>query len=88
MVEEVTALVVTVNVAVVFPAVTLTVAGTVADELLLDSATEIPPAGAAELRVTVPVEELPPLTLVGFSDTALSVTAGAIVRAAVTFAPL
>ncbi len=33
------------------------------------SSTTAPPAGAAALRVTVPVEELPPTTLVGFKLT-------------------
>lgn len=36
-----------------------------ADLLSLDSATEIPPVVADPLRVTVPVELLPPATLVG-----------------------
>ena len=42
--------------------------GTVAaEELLLVSATNVPPAGANPLRVTVPVElPAPPTTLVGF----------------------
>ena len=35
--------------------------------LLLESATCAPPAGAAALSVTVPVEEFPPVTVVGFS---------------------
>ncbi len=88
LVEEVTAFVVTVNVAVVFPAATLTVAGTLAAALLLDSEMEMPPAGAAALKVTVPVEGSPPVRLVGVSDTALRVTAGVMVRGAVTFALL
>jgi hypothetical protein len=58
--------VVTVKVAVVPPAATVTLPGTVAREgLLLVSATTAPPAGATELKVTVPVEEAPPTTLVG-----------------------
>ncbi len=36
--------------------------------MLLESATVAPPAGAARLSVTVPVEEFPPVTLVGFSE--------------------
>lgn len=54
-----------VNVAEVAPAGTVTLAGTDAAALLLESATETPPAGAAELSVTVPFELVPPLTLVG-----------------------
>jgi hypothetical protein len=62
-----TVLVETVNVAVVAPAVTVTLAGTVAaDVLLLVRFTTAPPDGATELSVTVPVEEMPPTTLVGF----------------------
>jgi hypothetical protein len=53
---EVTALVVIVNVAELFPATTVTLAGVVATAvLLLDSVTTIPPVGAAALRFTVPV---------------------------------
>jgi hypothetical protein len=37
--------------------------------LLLESETVEPPEGAAELRVTVPVELFPPVTLVGFKVT-------------------
>src|SRR5207245_8254058 len=69
-VELLTALVVTAKVALVAPAATVTLAGTVAATvLLLESVTAAPPAGAAPLRVTVPVEELPPVTLVGLSAT-------------------
>jgi hypothetical protein len=68
-VEEATALVLTVNVALVAPAAIITVDGTVAAAVLvLESATVAPPAGAAPLSVTVPVEEFPPITLVGFSE--------------------
>ncbi len=66
-VVELTVVVVTVNVAVVAPAVTVTLAGTVATAvLLLVSVTTAPPVGAALLNVTVPVEEVPPVTAVGF----------------------
>jgi hypothetical protein len=65
-VEEATGLVGMVNVAVREPALTTTLPGTCATELLLlDSVTVVPPAGAAPLRVTVPVELLPPITELG-----------------------
>ena len=66
-VEAVTALVFTENVALVDPAPTVTVDGTVAEVLLLERFTVAPPLGAAPLRVTVPVEEEPPFTLPGLS---------------------
>lgn len=59
----------TVNVALVEPAGTVTLAGTVATNvLLLDSATVAPPEGAAAANVTVPVDVFPPVTLVGLND--------------------
>jgi hypothetical protein len=62
-----TVLVLTLKVALVLPAGTETLDGTVAtDVFLLESVTSAPPDGALELSVTVPVELLPPLTLVGF----------------------
>jgi len=62
-----TGLVVTGNVAVVWPASTVTVAGTwAAAVLLLSTVTTAPPRGAGPLNVTVPVEGLPPTTEVGF----------------------
>ena len=69
-----TALVFTAKVAVVAPAATVTLAGTVAAAWLLDSVTAAPPEGATPLNVTVPVEALPPTTLVGLSESAESVT--------------
>jgi hypothetical protein len=67
-VDAETALVATVNAALVAPAAIVTLAGTLATVvLLLESATCAPPAGAGPLNVTVPVDELPPTTLVGFS---------------------
>jgi len=68
-VEAVTALVFTGNVALVDPAATVTLDGTVAEALLLERFTMAPPLGAAPLRVTVPVEEEPPFTLPGLSVT-------------------
>jgi hypothetical protein len=64
-----TGIVVTVKFAVVAPAATGTLPGTAAAVLLLDSPTEIPLVGAGPVRVTVPVEGVAPITLVGFRDT-------------------
>ena len=57
----------TVKLALVCPATTVTLAGTVAATLLLDSVTTVPPVGAAAVRVTVPVELVPPVTVLGFN---------------------
>src|SRR5437763_16022006 len=58
----------TVKVTLLLPAGTVTLEGTLAAPLLLESTTCAPPAGAGPLRVTVPVVEFtPPITLVGFS---------------------
>src|SRR5207247_1925895 len=65
-VEEPTAFVLTVKVAVEAPLGTITLDGTVAAPvLLLDRETTAPPLGADALNCTVPVEELPPVTLDG-----------------------
>ena len=66
-VEMVTALVLTVKVALLAPARTVTLEGTLAATLLLESITCAPPVGAGALSVTVPVDCTPPVTLVGFS---------------------
>ena len=66
---------VTVNVAVVEPDATVTVAGTDAP-VVLERLTTKPAAGAAELIVTVPVEVAPPSTLVGLK--VRPVTAGGV----------
>jgi hypothetical protein len=79
---EATADVLTVNVAVVAPAETVTLAGTVAEPLSLERLTTAPPTAAGLLNVTVPVEDVPPMTLVGLSDTDNNVGA-VIVRDAV-----
>ena len=68
-VEAVTALVLTVKDALVAPAGTVTLEGTLATVvLLLERATSAPPAGAGPVRVTVPVEEFPPVAVVGFNE--------------------
>ena len=65
-----TTLVLTVKVAVVAPAATVTLAGTVAAAVLpLLKVTVAPPVGAAPFRVTVPVEDVPPVTDVGLKLT-------------------
>jgi len=81
--NEVTVVVVTAKVTLVPPGATVTVDGTVADALSLDSETEMPPLGAALLKVTVPVEDVPPVTLVGLRDTDDSATEGVMVSAVV-----
>ena len=76
-VEKKTTDVSTVKVAVVAPAGTNTLEGTLAAPLLLESMTCAPPAGAGALSVTVPVEVCrPPITLVGFSVSEESVGSG------------
>ena len=52
----------TVKLALVWPAGTTTLLGTVATAALLERNTPTPPAGAAMLSVTVPMEALPPVT--------------------------
>jgi hypothetical protein len=88
-VEPDTGLVVTGNVALVAPAATVTLDGTVAANVLsLLSDTTAPPAGAGPLSVTVPVEGLPPTTLDGFTPNELNPTAtGVTVRGAVRVTP-
>ena len=67
-VDAVTALVLTVNVALLAPAAIVTLAGALAAPLLLESSTGAPPVSAGPLSVTVPVEDCTlPVTLVGFS---------------------
>jgi hypothetical protein len=73
-VEAVTALVLAANVALLAPAATVTLAGTVAAAVLsLIRETAAPPLGAGPLSVTVPVEGDPPVTLIGLSAIAESV---------------
>src|SRR5260370_6779436 len=83
-VDAATALVLTVNVALLAPAGTVTVAGTVAAAvLLLVRLTTAPPLGAGPLSVTVPVEGFPPVTLTGFRPSKERVAGGVTVSEAV-----
>lgn len=76
-VDAPTALVLMVNVALVAPAGTLTLEGTLTAVLLLDSVTCAPPAGAGPLNITIPVEDCaPPTTLVGFNVNPLRMASG------------
>ena len=88
----VTVVLLTVNVAPVAPAGTVTWAGTVATPVsLLERDTVAPPLGAAALSVTAPVSEEPPVTVVGFSDKDVSFgpdAAGVTIREAVCVAVL
>ena len=81
-----TGLVVTLKLALVAPAGIVTLAGTAAAGLLLDSATCAPPAGAGPLNVTVPAAALLPVMLAGLtlSD---ETAAGSTVSDAVCVAP-
>lgn len=75
-VEAATAVVATVNVVVVAPACTVTEGGTLATEgSLLDKETTAPPLGAALLKLMMPVEEAPPVTVLGLTESKLSVEA-------------
>ena len=61
------------NAALLLPAGTVTVAGTLAAVELLLKVTATPPLGAGPLSVTVPCAEKPPTTLSGLTDSAVSV---------------
>ena len=65
---------VAVNPTVVAPAVAVTLAGTVAFALLLDSVSARPPLGAAPLNVTVHADVPGAFTLDGLQVTLLGVT--------------
>jgi hypothetical protein len=56
--------------------------------LLLESVTTAPPEGALDVRVTVPVELFPPLTLVGFTVSEERLTAAGGVMVSEAFAEL
>ena len=74
--DVVTVTVVTVKVALVAPAATVTLAGTVATEVrLLERVTTVPAVGAGPESVTVPVDGAGPLTVVGFRVKALRIGA-------------
>src|SRR5207302_6483316 len=78
----------TVKVALLLPAGTVTMAGTLAAPLPLERVTCAPPAGAGPLSVTVPVEDCtPPTTLVGFSVSEETVGGGAVGEADVVALP-
>ena len=84
-----TAAVVMVKAALVAPAGTVTLGGTATEALLSERPTTTPPVAAAALRVTVPVDEAPPVTDVGFTLTESSVGGGGLtVSVAVWFTPL
>jgi hypothetical protein len=89
-----TLFVVIVKLAEVEPAAIETLDGTVAAlVLLLESETVTPPDGAAAVSVTLPVDDVPPVTLVGLTDNELRaafvvVAAAFTVRAAVFVTPL
>src|SRR2546427_8439654 len=88
-VDAATALVVIVNGALVAPAGTVTLPGTLAAAVLsLDSVTCAPPVGAGPSSVAVPVELLPPVTVVGFTPSEERPAARFTVRVAVRVTPL
>ena len=75
-VKAVTEVVVTVKFALVAPAGTVTLAGTVAAAELSESVTSAPPLGAALVKVTLPCDVPPPDTLPGFSARVFRLAAG------------
>ena len=90
-VEAVTTLVVIVKLALLAPAATVTLTGTVAGPVPAERATTAPPVGAGLVRVTLPIALSPPTTELGvmvsaLSGLALTTTAGA--RSVSRLAPL
>jgi hypothetical protein len=90
-VERTTLPVLTVKVAEVAPADTLTLEGTEARlDFELDNATTAPPEPAAAVNVTLPVAEVPPVTEVGLMEIEPSAAVAAVgftVNVAVLLAP-
>ena len=82
--EAGTGRVVTLKPAVIAPAGTVTLAGSVVATaaLLLRRETRAPPLGACVLNVTIPVEGDPPLTLIGFNLSEMRVGCGVTVSEA------
>ena len=78
---------VNVNVALVLPERTTTVAGTDAVVKFEFKFTKVPPDGAIELIVTVPVAEEPPITEAGLSVNVVSVGALIVSQALTVFEP-
>ena len=81
-----TGFVVTLKLALAAPAGTVTLEGTDAAPLLLESATCAPPAGAGPFSVTLPEAGLPPVTLAGLMPSD-EITAGSTVSEAPCVAP-
>ena len=76
-----TALVLTLKLALLAPAATVTLVGTLATAvLLLESVTTAPPEGAAAVKVADPVAAVGPTTLLGFTDTADKLAAAVAAR--------
>jgi hypothetical protein len=74
---EATVVVATAKLAAGAPAGTVTLAGTVATAgRLFDRGITAPPAGAGPLSVIVPVAELPPPIVFGFTTTDATITGG------------
>jgi hypothetical protein len=67
-VDPTTGYVVIVNAALVLPAGTVTVAGTLAADEFSLSDTTTPPLGAGPFSATVPWEMIPPTTLAGLTE--------------------
>jgi hypothetical protein len=78
----------TLKLAVVAPAATVTLAGTTPAELLLDNVITTPPLGAGSLIVTVPMDPVPPSTVLGLRTIEVRATeAGVTVNTAVWLDP-